>query len=376
MKRGPVPCSASINDFINNAIKNELKKVAGILTMEQTKSASEVLALIERKYFRGAGLDKASRTEGDERRAYRLEQVERLLTKENAGALWAMYLSDEFWTADEGRNPISEDNLLMTLAGQRTLTDREMARLRLILEIAGLCHDLALHFTFDLNEAFGIKSNNMLGYSDFGVSNKQLVEWLTTTAYEQIAMHTAYIMKKEAICVYEFGHYLPAQDGLAELFSSEYGQLIRSPQYTKIPPRRYVSIILDAMLAIKRHWQRGRRLKLRPDLVMLHDEIYGVVPRQFDKGVLQAAQELYDYMDKELCGRFVTKDFKPWDEQPESFKQFVSDQLERFADKVREVRSKYLAEGWVRDDSLEFAYLMEHAQRCGDGWWREEDDAL
>ena len=40
-------------------------------TMEQTKSASEVLALIEMKYFRGAGLDKASRTEGDERRAGR-----------------------------------------------------------------------------------------------------------------------------------------------------------------------------------------------------------------------------------------------------------------------------------------------------------------
>jgi hypothetical protein len=344
--------------------------------MEQTKSAREILALIERKYFRGAGLDKASRTEGDERRAYRLEQVERLLTKENAGALWAMHLSDEFWTADEGRNPMYEDDPLMTLAGQQTLTDREMARLRLILEIAGLCHDLALHFTFDLNEAFGIKSNNMLGYSDFGVSNKQLVECIRTSEYEHIAMHTAYIMKKHAICVYEFGHYLPAQDGLAELFSSEYGQLIRSPQYTKIPPRRYVSIILDAMLAIKRHWQRGRRLKLRPDLVMLHDEIYGVVPRQFDKGVLQAAQELYDYMDKELYGRFVTKDFKPWDEQPESFKQFVSDQLERFADKVREVRSKYLAEGWVRDDSLEFAYLMEHAERCGHGWWREEDDAL
>jgi hypothetical protein len=344
--------------------------------MEQTKSAREILALIERKYFRGAGLDKASRTEGDERRAYRLEQVERLLTKVNAGALWAMYLSDEFWTADEGRNPRHEDNPLMTLAGQHTLTDREMARLRLILEIAGLCHDLALHFTFDLNEAFGIKSNNMLGYSDFGVSNKQLVEWIRTSEYEQIAMHTAYIMKKQEISAYEYSHYLPAQDELAELYSEKHQQRLGYPNNTEIPPRDYANTIIDALTQIERHWQRGRRLKLRPDLVMLHDEIYGVVPRQFDKVVLQAAQELYDYMDKELCGRFVTKDFKPWDEQPESFKQFVSDQLDCFADKVREVRSKYLGEGWVRDDSLEFAYLMEHAKRCGHGWWREEDDAL
>lgn len=345
--------------------------------MELTRTAREMLAQIDKDFFSGAGLAEASRLGGDERRAYRLAQVERLLTEKYGGSLLAEHLSDMFWTADEGRVQYEKNpSPLLSLEKQQELTDREMSQLRLILEIAGLCHDLALHFTFDLNETFGIKSNNMLGYSDFGVSNKQLVEWIRTSEYEQIAMHTAYIMKKNAIGVYEYGHYLPAQDELAELFSSEYGQLIRRPQDTQMPPRSYVNTILDAMLAIERHWQRGRRLKLRPDLVILHDEIYGVVPRQFDKGVLQAAQELYDYMDRELYGRFVTKDFKPWDEQPESFKQFVSDQLGRFANKVREVRSKYLAEGWVKDDSLEFAYLMEHAQRCGHGWWREEDDAL
>lgn len=338
--------------------------------MKQTKSVKEILAQIEKKYFRGVGLDKASRLEGDERREYRLAQVERLLTEKHGYASLAMYLSDEFWTADEGRKQPKNPNPLMTLTDQQTLTEKEMNRLRLILEIAGLCHDLSLHFTFDLKEAFGIRKK------DFWVSNKQLVEWLTTTEYEQIAMHTAYIMKKHAISVYEYGHYLPAQDELAELFSTKYKCRVGRPDNTKIPPRDYVSIIVDSLLAIERHWQRGRRLKLRPDLVILHDEIYGVVPRQFDKGVLKAAQELYDYMDTELYGRFVTKDFKPWDEQPESFKQAVSEMLSRFADKVREVRSKYLAKGWVEDDSLEFGYLMEHAQRCGHGWWREEDDAL
>ena len=99
-----------------------------------------------------------------------------------------MYLSDDFWTADEGRKPMYEDSPIMTLAGQQTLTDREMRRLRLILEIAGLCHDLALHFTFDLEDAFGIKNTHPLGYNIFDVSNKQLVEWLNTTEYEQIAM--------------------------------------------------------------------------------------------------------------------------------------------------------------------------------------------
>ena len=337
--------------------------------MKQNKTAREMLAQIEEDFFKGVNLSEVSNLEGDERRNFRLSQLERLLTEKHGSSPLAIWLSDMFWTADEGRKLPEKPNPLMSLQEQQALTDEEMACLRLILEVAGLCHDLSLHFTFDLKEAFGVKN-------DFWVSNKQLVEWLTTTEYEHVAMHTAYIMKKHAISVYELGHYLPAQDEMAELYSEKYRQRLGYPDNTEIPPRDYVNTIVDSLAQIERHWQRGRKLKLRPDLVILHDEIYGVVPRQFDKVVLAAAQELFDYMDRELYGRFVTNDFKPWDEQPESFKQFVSEALDRFADKVREMRSKYLAKGWIADGSLAFAYLMEHAQRCGHGWWREEDDAL
>lgn len=337
--------------------------------MKQNKTAREMLAQIEEDFFKGVNLSEVSNLEGDERRNFRLSQLERLLTEKHGSSPLAIWLSDMFWTADEGRKLPEKPNPLMSLQEQQALTDEEMACLRLILEVAGLCHDLSLHFTFDLKEAFGVKN-------DFWVSNKQLVEWLTTTEYEHVAMHTAYIMKKHAISVYELGHYLPAQDEMAELYSEKYRQRLGYPDNTEIPPRDYVNTIVDSLAQIERHWQRGRKLKLRPDLVILHDEIYGVVPPQFDKVVLAAAQELFDYMDRELYGRFVTKDYKPWDEQPESFKQFVSEALDRFADKVREMRSKYLAKGWIADGSLAFAYLMEHAQRCGHGWWREEDDAL
>lgn len=343
--------------------------------MKQTMTASQLLALIERKYFRGAGLAKASRLEGEERRAYRLAQVERLLTKGSKYTPWAKCLSDDFWTADEGRKPMYEDDPLLSIAGQQTLTENEMKRLRLIVEIAGLCHDLTLHFTFDLKEAFGIRNQ------DFWVTNRRLVEWLTTTEYEQIAMHTAYIMKKEAINVYAYGHYQPAQDELAELSSSVHHCSVGRPEKTRMPPRDYVQTILDALLRIERHWQRGlKRLKLRPDLIMLHDEIYGLIPLRFDRGVLEAAQALYDYMDTELYGRLTQiqgeYDFKPWNELPESVKQASREVMTRFAEKIREVRTKYLAKGWVEDDSLAFSYLMAHGERCGHGWWREEDEAL
>jgi hypothetical protein len=353
--------------------------------MTERKTAREVLAWIEKKFFKGAGLAKASKLEGEERRAYVLSQVDRLLSDKRGLSVMAMLLSDQFWTAEEGRVPMPwEDtpvipepgyltNPLLSLKEQQTLTDREMSRLRLILEIAGLCHDLSLHFVFDLKEAFGVKN-------DLWVSNKQLVEWLSTTEYENIAMHTAYLLRKHAINVYYCGHYQPAQDAMAELFSSEYHELVREPNTTDMPPRGYVKTILDELLRIERHWQRGRRLKLRPELIILHDEIYGLVPRQFDKGVLAAAQALYDYMDTELCGRLVLEDYDynatSWSEQPESVRRITAEVLNRFAAKVREVRAQYLAEGWIADGSLEFAYLMAHAENCGYGIWREEDDAL
>lgn len=342
--------------------------------MEQKKTAREILASIEKEFFNGAGLAKASGLKGDERRAFVLSQVERLLTEKDATLSMAVWLSGMFWTATEGRNELEQPNPLLSLKEQNALTDEEKDRLLLILEVAGLCHDLSLHYEFDLKEAFGIRKN------DWWVSNKRLVDWLTTTKYERIAMHTAYIMKKIAICMFELGHYQPAQDGLAELFSLKYNELVRDPDRTNIPPRDYVKTIIDELLRIERHFQRGRKLKLRHDLMMLHDEIYGVVPNRFNKGVMAAAQALYDYMDKELRGRLVLKEYNynasSWSEQPESVRRTTSEVLGRFAEKVREVRSEYLAEGWVTDDSLAFSYLMAHAQNCGYGIWREEDDAL
>jgi len=326
--------------------------------MAQIETASVELAWVEKNFFKGAGLVKASRLKGDERRAYRLAQVERLLATPCGYTTAAIWLSDRFWTAEEGRKIYEKDpNPLLLLKEQQTLEDDEMARLRLILEVAGLCHDLCLHYTFNLDDAFGVENN-------FWASNKQLVEWLTTTEYENIAMHTAYIMKKYATGVYACGRYQPAQDALAELFSVEYGKLIREPERTEMPSRAYVKIVLDELIRIDEHWKQGRKKRLRPDLILLHDEIYGVVPNQFDNDVLKAAKALYNYMDNDVYGRMVGNN------------PFGPEALKLFAKKVREVRAEYLAEGWVADDSLEFAYLMAHAESCANGWWREEDEAL
>lgn len=350
--------------------------------MAQIKTAREVLAWIEKSFFKKVKLAAASSLKGEERREFVLSQVERLLTEMYGSVPVAMRLSDEFWTADEGRKPIPWEgnalsilkpgyrtNPLLSLKEQQTLTSDEMGRSRLIMEVAGLCHDLTLHFEFDMKEAFGIRGK-------FWVSNKKLVEWLTTTKYERIAMHTAYTLKKVANSEYCDMNYQPAQDATAEIFSGEYSELVREPNSAKMPPRAYVKTILDALAQIERHWQRGRRLKLHPEVVILHDEIWGFVPSRIDKDVLEAALVLYDYMDKNVRGRMHHEGYtvSQWKKMPEEMRCRITDTANAFVDKVREVREKYLGKGWVADRSLEINYLVTHAERIGGYWDYDEDE--
>lgn len=336
-------------------------------------TAGEILAQIEKNFFKGAGLSKACKLSGEDRKSYVLAQVERLLATMYGSSPLAVHLSDQFWTADEGRKIMYENDPLFSMEERASLTDKETARLELILEIAGLCHDIGLYQRFDLKQVLGIRNK-------WWVSNKRLVEWLTTTEYEHIAMCVAYIMRKQAISAYEDAYYYPAQDELARIFSSKFGQMIEYPKAKEIPPRDYVQIILNELLRVYRHWKRGRILKLNPEEIIIHDEIYGLVPYQFSSGIVKAAKELYDYMDKEVKGSLIIEGCNTenlhWSDQPESVRSIITDVLERFAAKVREVRDKDFAEGWLKDDSLSFNYLIAHAERCGQGHWNEEDITL
>lgn len=47
--------------------------------MKQIMTAKELLAYIEKTFFKGAGLAKASLLEGEERRSYVLSQVDRFI---------------------------------------------------------------------------------------------------------------------------------------------------------------------------------------------------------------------------------------------------------------------------------------------------------
>ena len=341
--------------------------------MEQKNAARERLAQLENKYFQGISLTETAlmKTE-EERRPFVLAQVERLLNTGRSYCPLAMALSDEFWTSDEGRvdiwseDPLNGDDVL------EVLTHEEILCTALILDIAGLCHDLVFHFVFDPEEAFGIPG-------EFGVLNKELVEWLSTTPHDRIAMYTAFALKRDANDKYcEIG-YLTAQDATAEILAKGSCALILRPEDmedfgVKMLPRTYVKTILDTLLRIERHWERGQRLKLNPEVVMLHDDIYGFVPPRFNTQVIRAAQLLYDYMDKEVRGRLRAKGkVGSWGDMPESFRNNFDNVSEKVHQKVREVRDQYLGQGWLEDNSLAFSYVLGQAEFIG-GYMTSEED--
>lgn len=337
--------------------------------MKKHSKPSAYLAQIEKDYFCGVDLLAASQLSDDARRAFRLEQVDRLLKEKFEDVTLAKRLSDLFWTGEEGRASLVDDHPLWSADSGETLSEEERLRLQLIMEVAGLCRDLSMHYPFDLTEAFGIRN-------DLWVTNQQLTERLTHTAYEQVAMHTAYLMKKYAISTFGDRGYLPAQDEMAELYSTDYHCLVGMPETTEMPPHAYTQEILQALQRIERHWRRGRRRKIHSEVVILHDEICGCVPSRFYPHVLRAAQSFFNYMDKEVYGKLVAKDSPSRNDQTKALTRRQKMVMERFAEKIRDMRFSRLFNEKLEDYSLAYNYLMAHAQRCGNGCWRKEEDAL
>lgn len=83
------------------------------------KTASEELARIEKECFKRVNLKKASLLKGEERRKFILKYVGIMLKVTPQRRACVLWLSDQFWTAEEGRVPMYPDSPLMTEEGLR-----------------------------------------------------------------------------------------------------------------------------------------------------------------------------------------------------------------------------------------------------------------
>jgi hypothetical protein len=327
--------------------------------MTQKNAAGERLAKIETRYLKDIAWDELKPQSVEEHTTFLLSQVERLLSEPTDEPISvAQSFVDEYFADGELYRLAMLP--LKSHTGDKIALTWDQFHQYTVCVIACICKDLLDRGFYDSKGLFGVKGA-------FDISNKDLLDWLYTTPYEHIAFHVASTLKAYERKAYSMRGYLPALDETAAISSEEHDEPICCQESTKMSPRAHTKAILEKLVSIDRHWERGRQLKLNVEVLMLHDSILGCIPPRFDKKVVEAALALHDYMDNEVCDCLHPKEGSaPLADMPESFRVEYNDVMGKVTRKTREVCNQHLGEGWLEDHPKAFEYVMAYAEDiCG-----------
>lgn len=313
---------------------------------------------IEKACFRGQNLRKVITMDMDERRDYLLAQTERLLS-ERPRAQVAVWLSDQFWTADEGRIPMSGYNPLLDPGARTLMGDEQRMLCAFLLDISGLCHDLFCHFPFDLS-VLGIETSD----EDFYASNTALVDWLLAGRYPHIGAHVAHTMKKCTLALVT-PRYQPAQDYLAEMRGQSFG-ILGVSDVKEGDETLFVTEMIEGLRLLDNHLNEGFDMGLKLEEIIYHDELMG---RLFDADgyidwLVPLARELYQAAE-EVYQRLDLSQLDPQrsvQQQTLAVQDAMGRMEEVIIGKAREMREREGLKGWFEDGSLAMGYLLEHSK--------------
>ena len=258
-------------------------------------SLKEHLDYIKKELFNGNGLDGITEMSAEERVEFIKKNVDRLL--EDVDDLRAMWLGDQFWTADKDRIIISGvKNYFFNADELSKLTETEQAEVEFLKDFAGLCHDLSLHFPFD---------NTLIGwprYRPFAFNTPGLGDAIKALAedYPHMAAHMANLMLKESTFECSRLCYQPAQDYLAELYDFDSKMnLYRMPSPSEMPHRVYAEKVTTRLQGLADHIAEGRRLGMCLGAIIVHDTMFTDI-REFDNEVVPVSKDLWQYIDREM----------------------------------------------------------------------------
>ena len=328
--------------------------------MKNIQTTEEMFQVIKEYLFPDVDVKQVVTMTEEAQQTFLLEHLNRLFSPENIKRIPAWY-SDLFWTADEGRRPMSgqEDwlNPLIDPAARMQMTPDEQLLCSFYVTLAGLCHDLYLHFPFD-PMLLGIETDE-----DFVYSNQPLVKWVEQTPYRNIAAEIAATMLKVTLNTVT-DYYQPAQDYLSEIRSKDFGTVrINSLHYGEVSSEEFTQAVMQALKTLEDHLNRGYEMGLCTEEIILHDEMVGKLRPGFVEWLPELVHELYQTLQEEYK-KLDLSDFdasKPFHKQKGSVRRALAAYEETIIDKIHELQEKHELEGWFEDDSLAFSYLMEHA---------------
>ena len=263
-------------------------------------SLKEHLDYIKNEFFNGNWFDDVTGMSAEERVEFIKKNVNRLLGND----INAMWIGDQFWTADKDRIIIyGVENHFFDADELAKLTETEQAEVEFLKDFAGLCHDLSLHFPFD---------NTLIGwprYRPFAFNTPGLGDAIKALAedYPHMAAHMANLMLKESIFECSRLCYEPAQDYLGETYDLDTQiDLNNVPSESKMPHKVYVEKLISNLQGLADHIAEGRRLGMCLGAIIVHDMMFSSV-HEFDNEVVSVSKDLWQYIDREMYYK-VTND--------------------------------------------------------------------
>lgn len=318
----------------------------------------ELFQLIKENIFPDIDVEKVLEMTPEAYNTFLLEQLERLFSGTWMARNAPAWLSDLFFTAHKGRK-MNKKTKLILLAEEAEETDDSNPCLDLFYqELAGLCHDLALHYPFN-PQLLGIHTLNQ----DFLYKNKSLREWIESTPYQHVAVQMAWIMRNEALNEVTY-FYQPAQDYLAEIYTSETG-LLQQPYdlgSRQINPDLFIKTIMSHLKTLDEHVTEGKAMGYCMEEIILHDELLGFLDDGFLDWMTELVHELYQTMQQAYEQMDLTgfNPELPLREQKKKVLDNIQSMMTAVFDKAREQKETHELGNWVEDSSLEKNYLADH----------------
>lgn len=133
--------------------------------------------------------------------------------------------------------------------------------------------------------------------SEFSADNKPLREWLTSTPYDNIAAYTTYLVRRTEIDKIS-NYYDAAQDYYADHWREfdEYAHGEKSG-------REFVNSVFAQVDEVNAHIAKGKALGLTMDEILLHDAMWGLLPREFDEELVGIVRDTLQEAMRQLPSR-------------------------------------------------------------------------
>ncbi len=198
-----------------------------------------------------------------------------------------------------------------------------------------------------------IEAQNHRYGPDFTLDNKALCQWMTTTPLENIAAHTACIVRQQ-----EFNKVSDYYDAAQDFYADNWHEWDDYKAGT-MSGRQFVEALISHVEEINSHVAEGKKMGLTMEQIILHDSMWGLLPSRFDTELAEVAKVVLAKAEAEIA------DMRPYIWSEEGKRAFAPRMLD-FADK--QLQEIGIDIGLHKHYTTEQGYLLDYFSRM---YWRE-----